>query len=84
MFFSILGNISDVETIATGKNLREQRRLRKCYSGLRWRKQKGVATIELADGTFTWLNCTGTKLMELDQKSSRLSGSWAKHEKHGK
>ena len=51
MFFKILGNISDVETIATGKSLRERRRLRKRYGGLRWRKQKGIATIELADGT---------------------------------
>lgn len=51
MFFRIVGNISDVETIATGKGIRENRRLRKAYGGKRWRKQKGVATIELADGT---------------------------------
>ncbi len=51
MFFRIVGNISDVETIATGKGIRENRRLRKAYGGSRWRKQKGTATIELADGT---------------------------------
>ncbi len=51
MFFKIVGNISDVETIATGKGLRERRRLRKLYGGSHWRKRKGVATIELADGT---------------------------------
>lgn len=51
MFFAIVGNISDVETIATGKGIRENRRLRKAYGGRRWRKMKGIATIELADGT---------------------------------
>ena len=51
MFFTIVGNISDVETIATGKGIRESRRLRKVYGGRRWRKMKGIATIELADGT---------------------------------
>jgi hypothetical protein len=51
MFFVIVGNISKVETIATGKGIRESRRLRKAYGGRRWRKMKGVATIELADGT---------------------------------
>jgi hypothetical protein len=51
MFFKIVGDISDVETIATGKGLRDRRRLRKFYGGSRWRKRKGIATIELADGT---------------------------------
>jgi hypothetical protein len=51
MFFKIIGKISDVETIASGKGLRERRRLRKFYGGSRWRKQKGIATIELPDGT---------------------------------
>ena len=54
MFFKIVGNISDVEIIATGKGIRESRRLRKVYGGRRWRKMKGIATIELADGTI-WM-----------------------------
>ena len=44
MFFKIIGKSSDVETIASGKGLRERRRLRKIYGGSRWRKQKGIAT----------------------------------------
>ncbi len=51
MFFEIIGRISDVETIASGKGIREHRRLRKFYGGKSWRKLKGTATVELADGT---------------------------------
>lgn len=51
MFFKIIGRISDVATIATGKGIRERKRLRKLYGGRRWRKLKGTATIALADGT---------------------------------
>ena len=51
MFFKILGRILDVETIASGKGIRERRRLRKLYGGRRWRKLKGTATVKLADGT---------------------------------
>jgi hypothetical protein len=51
MFFNIVGPISNVEIIASGRGVRESRRLRKHYGGRRWRKLKGVATIELLDGT---------------------------------
>ncbi|MGA8761768.1 MAG: hypothetical protein WB562_02675 [Candidatus Sulfotelmatobacter sp.] len=51
MFFKILGRILDVETIASGKAIRERRRLRKLYGGRGWRKLKGFATVELANGT---------------------------------
>ena len=51
MFFKIIGGISDVETIASGKGVRERRRLRKLYGGQHWRKLKGTAAVKLADGT---------------------------------
>jgi hypothetical protein len=51
VFFKIVGNISGVEVIASGRGVRERRRLRKFYGGQRWKKQKGTAVIELADGT---------------------------------
>jgi hypothetical protein len=51
VFFKIIGPISDVETIASGKRIRERRRLRKIYGGQRWRKLKGTAMVKLADGT---------------------------------
>ncbi len=54
MFFKIVGEVSQVEIIAAGRAIRELRRLRKHYGGHRWRKLKGVAKIELIDGTI-WL-----------------------------
>ena len=51
MDFKILGRISDVETIAVGNAIREIRRLRRTYGLGRWRKRKGVATVELRNGS---------------------------------
>ena len=51
MRFEILGEISDVETFATGSAIREIARLRKVYGRGRWRKRKGTAHIRLVDGT---------------------------------
>jgi hypothetical protein len=49
--FKILGRISDVETIAVGNAIREIKRLRRTYGLGRWRKRKGVATVELRNGS---------------------------------
>lgn len=54
MFFKIVGQILDIETIVSGKAIRERRRLRKIYGGHRWRKLKGTATVKLADGTMCY------------------------------
>jgi hypothetical protein len=51
MGFEILGDISDIETIARGKGIQEIERLRRWYGGKRWRKCKGVARICLGDGS---------------------------------
>ena len=64
MDFSVLGEISDVETFAVGRQIRELRRLRKQYGHGRWRKRKGVARVRLADGTIRdaelhWYEATG-------------------------
>ena len=50
MYFRILGDITDVETIATGSGIRELARLRRRYGRARWRKRKGTAQVELAGG----------------------------------
>lgn len=47
MDFELVGRISEVETIATGRGIRELKRLKKAYGPGRWRKCKGVATIRL-------------------------------------
>jgi len=54
VLFKIIGHISDIETIASGRSIRERRRLRKIYGGQRWRKLKGTATVKFADGTICY------------------------------
>ncbi|MBI3762497.1 MAG: hypothetical protein HY260_11630 [Chloroflexi bacterium] len=51
MEFEIVGDITDIETIAIGSSIREIARLRKFYDKGRWRKLKGVATVRLPDDT---------------------------------
>jgi hypothetical protein len=51
MPFDILGEISEVETFATGSGIRERARLRRIYGRGRWRKRKGIARIQLSDGS---------------------------------
>jgi hypothetical protein len=51
MLFEILGEVSQVETFASGTAIREAARLRRIYGRGRWRKRKGIARIRLPDGT---------------------------------
>ena len=50
MEFELVGDLTDVETIATGSGIRELSRLRRLYGKGRWRKMKGAAIIRLKDG----------------------------------
>ena len=43
MDFELVSGLTDVETIATGRSIRELPRLRRLYGKGRWRKMKGVA-----------------------------------------
>ncbi|MGH9429177.1 MAG: hypothetical protein ACRD2L_23080, partial [Terriglobia bacterium] len=47
MRFEIFSEIMRIETFAVGSSIREITRLRKRYGKGRWRKMKGVATIQL-------------------------------------
>jgi len=49
--FRILGEIRNIETIASGRGVHIRRYLERTYGRGRWRKMKGIATVELADGT---------------------------------
>ena len=51
MDFRILSDVSNIETIAIGKAIRERKRLIRAYGLGRWRKRKGVARVQLADGS---------------------------------
>jgi hypothetical protein len=73
VFFEVRGRILGIETIASGKGIRERRRLRKLYGGRRWRKLKGTATVKLADGTMChaevhWYEAHGVGARELKIK----------------
>jgi hypothetical protein len=64
MHFRILGDIANVETVATGSGIREIARLRKRFGRGRWRKRKGVAEVELPAGESVraevhWYEATG-------------------------
>ena len=50
MDFEIVSEITAVQTIASGKGVRDRKRLRKLYGGSRWRKRIGVAQVRLASG----------------------------------
>jgi len=50
MEFELVGDLINIETIASGSAIRELRRLRRLYGKGRWRKMKGVARVRLKDG----------------------------------
>ena len=50
MDFEIVGEVSQIETIASGRGVRDRMRLRKLYGGTRWRKLKGIAQVRLRSG----------------------------------
>ena len=73
MDFEVIGDLTDVETIAIGRNIRNLPRLRRLYGGGRWRKMKGVARIRLKDGRVRlaelhWYEAHGIGRKELKRK----------------
>ena len=73
MNFRVLGQIADIETIAVGAAIREVGRLRRRFGRARWRKRKGIARVELDDGSVRvaeihWYEATGIGRRELKLK----------------
>ncbi len=50
MYFEIISEISEVEPIAVGPQIRDLKRLRKQFGPGRWRKLKGIAHVKLESG----------------------------------
>jgi hypothetical protein len=48
--FEVLGEIRNIETIASGRGIRVYSRLVRRFGRGKWRKRKGFATIRLANG----------------------------------
>lgn len=44
-YFEIIGEITEVEVVASGGGVRRVPELRKLYGGTRWRNLKGMASI---------------------------------------
>lgn len=71
--FQIIGEVTDVATIAVGSAIRDLPRLRKVYGAGRWRKLKGTATIRLRDGSIRraelhWYEAHGIGKREFKRK----------------
>lgn len=50
MSFEIVGEVTEIETIAVGSGIRDIARLRRAHDSGRWRKLKGVARVRLSSG----------------------------------
>ena len=50
VFFEIIGEIEEIETIAIGGRIRDIMRINKQYGPGRWRELKGVARVRLENG----------------------------------
>jgi hypothetical protein len=71
--FNVIGEITDVETFATGRAIRELGRLSRRYGRGRWRKRKGQAQVRLADGAIRvaelhWYEASGIGRKEVKIK----------------
>jgi hypothetical protein len=73
MHFEIIGDITNIETIAVGPSIRDVARLRRQYGRGRWRKLKGIALVRLANGRIRraevhWYEAHGIGKKEMKRK----------------
>ena len=73
MDVEIVGDITVVETIATGRGIRDRKRLRRSYGKGRWRKVKGMARVRLPSGDIRlaelhWYEAHGIGKREIKRK----------------
>jgi hypothetical protein len=73
MTFEIIGEITEIEVIATSSSIRDLARLRKQYGRGRWRKLKGIAYIRLVSGRVRlaelhWYEAHGIGRKEIKRK----------------
>ena len=73
MSYEIVGEITNVEPIAVGSQIRDLPRLRRLYGRGRWRKLKGVALVRLRTGRIRkaelhWYEAHGIGRKEIKRK----------------
>ena len=75
MYFEIVGEITDIETIAAGRAIRQLLRLRRRYGHGRWRKLKGIATVRIASGELRRAEIHWYEAHGIDAFATRSRGS---------
>ena len=73
MNFEIVSEITQIQPIAVGRQIRDLARLRKMYGKGRWRKLKGVADVRLRSGRIRlaelhWYEAHGIGRKEMKRK----------------
>ncbi len=73
MHFTLRGPITGARAIAVGNRIREPERLERLYGKARWRKCKGIAPVQLSDGSLRvaelhWYEADGIGRKELKVK----------------
>ena len=73
MNFEIISEITDIQTIAVGRKIRDFIRLRKVFGKGRWRKLKGIAQVRLRSGRIRlaelhWYEAHGIGRKEIKRK----------------
>ena len=69
MEFEVVGDLTDIETIAAGRGVRALPRLRRLYGRGYWRKMKGSARIRLVRlAELHWYEAHGIGKKELKRK----------------
>jgi hypothetical protein len=74
MYFEIIGEINEVETIAVGSSIREIARLRRQFGPGRWRKLKGVATVRLPGGRIRRVELHWYEAHGIGRKKIKIKG----------
>ena len=72
MDFEIVGEITQIETIARGNGVRNRARLQRQYGQGRWRKLKGVAYVRLIDGSVRFAEIHWYQAQEIGKREFKL------------
>ena len=74
VYFEIIGEVEEIETIAVGGRIRDIMRIQKQFGPGRWRKLKGIAKVRLESGGIRraelhWYEAHGTGRKKMKIKS---------------
>jgi hypothetical protein len=70
--FEIIGDIANVEAIATGRSIRVLKRLKRFYGEGRWRKVKGIVKVRLSDGSICKAEIHWYEMTRVAGKNTKL------------